>query len=126
MAEDMDLQTFVKTTLIQIISGVKDAGEEITKCGISAVINPRLAHATHSNPKDVEFDVAVTVSASDTGGGKAGLKIASLEIGGGKERRTETQAVSRIRFAVPIAMPGKAIDQYERTAPRQTHADDGF
>ncbi len=65
----------------------KDAIEDLRPSNGSAVINPVRLHANHSDPKDVEFDVAVTVSNMKESGGKAGLRIAAVEIGGGAGKK---------------------------------------
>jgi len=102
----MDLKTFVSTTLVEIVEGVDLAIKAIATKGTNAKINPVPPHVEHSGTKDVAFDVAVTVTDSSEGGGRAGIKVASvLEIGGQGTKTTTSEAVSRIQFVVPLAVP---------------------
>nr|WP_246391145.1 trypco2 family protein [Limimaricola variabilis] len=52
----------------------------------------------------VEFDVALTVGSTKQGEGKAGIRIASVEIGGGGSKSVTSEAVSRVRFTIPLAL----------------------
>ena len=78
----MELKEFVKTTLVQIEEGVKEAGSMFSVGG-----------------EDIQFDVAVIVTSEDEKGGS--LKIAYiLEAGGGKKTVSSNQVTSRIQFKV--------------------------
>ncbi|MDE3169834.1 MAG: hypothetical protein KGL75_06810 [Acidobacteriota bacterium] len=112
MPETMDLKTFVETTIVQIIAGVESAIADLSKANNNAKINPVVSHALHSPAKDVEFDVAVTVTDSKSGGGGAALRIVGVQIGGQGEAKLESQAISRIKFAVPISVPSTPTEQY--------------
>ena len=110
----MDLEEFVRLSLVQITKGVTDAQNEAMESGAS--VNPRVLHADHSSGSAagrladgriaclVEFDVAVAVSeeSSATGGGK--LKAASFfQVGGNTSKGSTSESVSRLRFTVPVA-----------------------
>jgi hypothetical protein len=124
MSEPMDLKTFVQTTLVQIVEGVEGAISQIARSGKNAKINPFPAHGNHSDAKDVDFDVAVTVTDSKSGSGGAGIRIASFQIGGQGEVTVQSHAVSRIKFAVPVAIPGTATEQWKPLdRPRRTESD---
>ena len=117
----MDLKTFVSTTLQEIVAGISEAKAAIEQIDSSARINPTMrSHNSQrsaiTNEKPVEFDVAVTVSEEAGGGGKAGVKIASLfEVGGEAKSRSASETVSRIKFSVGLAQPGSV----ETSAPPQ-------
>jgi hypothetical protein len=124
MSEPMDLKTFVQTTLVQIVEGVEGAISQIARSGKNAKINPFPAHDNHSDTKDVDFDVAVTVTDSKSGSGGAGIRIASFQIGGQGEVTVQSHAVSRIKFAVPVAIPGTATEQWKPLdKPRRAESD---
>lgn len=107
----MQLDEFIKSTLRQIIHGVRDAQKELAADG--AAVNPtvrsapagRLVHSTGTILQDVEFDIALTVSETDQSG--AGVRVGVAWIGGkvdaGSNR--ERSEVSRIKFVVPVAFP---------------------
>ena len=108
----MDLKTFVSTTLQEIVAGISEAKTAIEAIDPNARINPTVrSHNSSSagvtDPKPVEFDVAVTVSEEIGGGGKAGLKIASfVEISGEGKARSASETISRVKFTVALAQPG--------------------
>ena len=107
----MNLQEFVRTTLVQLMQGVHEAlGETSALAG--AAVNPRGEHEHRSEPRAVEFDVAVTVTDTAEGSGKAKLAVVGIEIGGGGGKDVQNQAVSRIRFSVPVSLPSVEMDQY--------------
>ena len=111
----MQLDEYIKETLVQITKGVKDASDEITKMG--GTVNPAKEHQIaysepfHSNAdaQIIKFDVAIQVkdSSSKEGSGKAKLSVISF---GGKLTNTdETHAVHRVKFDVPLALPCKIL-----------------
>jgi hypothetical protein len=107
MQSDMDLKTFVKTTITQIIEGVDEAIAALPK-NSSARINPALSHANYSKPENVEFDVAITVVDSSQKGGSLGIKVLSAA----GELKSETESASRIKFCVPVSVPCMPSNQY--------------
>ena len=139
----MDLQTFVRETLVEIVAGISEAQKVVTYN--QAKIVPKIAYERDSSKhlpglpvgpsqeiaaaaglmltaqgevaEMIEFDIALTVSeatseSSETeGGGKAGakLQIASLEIGGSRTSKKQSDksgsSVSRIKFRIPVVFP---------------------
>jgi hypothetical protein len=112
----MDLKDFVKETLVQISSGVKDAQEPIRAQG--GYVNPAARVHQTSNPAHfttiedgqavflVDFDVAVSVSEEIEKGATAKLKVASiLDIGAGGKKDSSSSVTNRIGFKVPLALP---------------------
>ncbi|PNE10055.1 MAG: hypothetical protein CR217_16515 [Beijerinckiaceae bacterium] len=107
----MELRDFVKSTLLAIVDGVKEAQNGEAK----KHINPEPTHRSEKFASDyvtteglracpVKFDVAVTVSAETTKEG--GGKISVLSFGGldGKLTGKEGESsVTRIQFQVPVA-----------------------
>ena len=119
MAE-LELKDFVADALKQVISGVKEAQDFANAEG--ALVNPR--GYGQSNPtmrlytrdgataedrtwygQPVDFDVAVTTAERDTAEGGAGVILAVLSVGFKGKEETESGAVSRIRFSVPVFLP---------------------
>lgn len=106
----MDLKEFVKTSLIEILGGVKEAQAAVREEDGS--INP----PHYGQPKGltvpggvelqyVDFDVAVTASeGSELSGG-----ISVVGIGAKGSTAELSSSVSRIKFRVPVGLPvGKA------------------
>jgi len=110
----MDLSDFVKSSLVQIIHGVSAAIKETQSDPSRAVINPALSHSTHSDPKEVIFDVAVTVHEEAGTKGSGGIKVFGAQIGVGGDKNLSNTAVSRISFSVPVAWPSVAKKQYHQ------------
>lgn len=110
--EGMNLQEFVRTTLVQLMKGVQEALDE-TATLAGAAVNPRGTRAQSTEATEVRFDVAVTVTSSTDGSGKAHLAIAGIEIGGGGAKHSHNEAVSRIQFGVPVSLPSAELDLYK-------------
>lgn len=107
----MQLDEFVKNSLVQIAKGVSDAGKKVFELGGS--VNPQDNAIVGGSkvpidvqPSNIDFDVAVIVT--DSGSSEAGgqLKIASLVSFGGKMENAESyQQTSRIKFSIPMRLP---------------------
>jgi hypothetical protein len=122
----MDLEQFVSESLAQIIRGVEAARD--TASGVGATINPpftpydtgAVMGKTDDRPTRVvlavNFDVAVLVGQNIEGKGGVSITvpILSAKVGGGATSSTE--ATSRVKFKVPIALPHDAasLDAYEK------------
>ena len=81
---------------------------------------------TYRRVETIEFDVAVTATSESAGGGKAGLRILSVEAGfDGKHSKTSEQA-SRVKFNIPITLTpsvaeakNKEVSEQRREASKQ-------
>jgi hypothetical protein len=111
----MDLQQFVKETLVQIARGIEDAGTEFQKSNLKSKINP-MPHFTGKAVRElktstIEFDVAVTANEQTTAGGSAGITVAGL-LGAGlkSEQASQNQSISRVKFLVDMLQPSTPID----------------
>ncbi len=110
----MELDEFVNSVLVSILSGVKRAQTDAT---VGAYVvpgadgghqypnNARVAYNARIKSTIVDFDVAVTVESSGVSGGSGGLKIAGIGAGFKGESTTKDARVSRIQFGVPIMLP---------------------
>lgn len=110
----MELKEFIAETLVQIQEGVGDAIKRRSATyGAAGVINPVFGATMNATGADhlqkVEFDIAVTVSDKATGGGKAGLKVFSVELSGEVSKGAEQSSVSRIKFTVPVIPPVQLV-----------------
>ena len=106
----MNVQEFISTTLSQIIHGVDDARHGLPD---GTLIAPK-THVTHSRAvtkgthdqqqtQDVNFDIAITVVESSEKEGSAGIRVASIGIGGSVGAGSSTEIINRVQFTVPVA-----------------------
>ncbi|MCU7850059.1 MAG: hypothetical protein KZQ89_19125 [Candidatus Thiodiazotropha sp. (ex Lucinoma kastoroae)] len=113
----MDLKDFVKETLVQISSGVKDAQDDVRALGgyanPAARVQVRESDSSHlaqigggQNVFMIDFDVAISVIEESEAGAEAKLKVASfLSLGGGGTVGSSSSSTNRISFKVPLALP---------------------
>ncbi|PXW70022.1 hypothetical protein BZA03_110201 [Alteromonas sp. I10] len=122
----MELKDFVKESLVQISKGIEEANAELADS--EAMINPVYVKMHTDNaqaygrtksrdPKHdlqpdsrivqkVDFDVAVVVESGQQGSAEAKLSIASIGIGGGGKTESSNKSESRIKFSIPVVLPG--------------------
>lgn len=110
----MELREFIAETLVQIQEGVQDAISRRSGTPQAAgVINPvfgtDMDAAGPDHIQKVDFDVAVTVTEKANAGGKAGIKVFSIELGGEAGKSAEQSIVSRVKFAVPLISPVQLV-----------------
>ena len=129
----MDLKDFVKETLVQISSGVKEAQDAVRQLGgyanPAARVSPKQTDQSHltqiesgQNVFMIDFDVAVNVSEESEAGAEAKLKVASiLSLGGGGKAGTSSTATNRISFKVPLALP---VDEESKKRMLQSEAEE--
>lgn len=105
----MDLKRFISDTLYQIVAGVQHGEQRIRQLDTNAVVNPTHgAGVAENNPESVAFDVAVTVSREQQGGGETAIRVLGLSLGGEGSINSGSEAVSRIRFKIPMTLPYNA------------------
>jgi hypothetical protein len=104
--EPMDLKTFVREALVEIVQAVQEAQK--ATIGMNALINPsgvkpagRAQTAHGRGVEDVHFDIAVTVEAKTAG--EAGFKV--LGLGLGADLSDSESRASRVKFTVPVCWP---------------------
>lgn len=111
----MNLQEFIKTALSEIVAGVADAQVEAKKHGAGVGSMQVYGHTkeakvitdTNNRPITmVEFDIALSeASAKDTKGG-IGVFLGTVGLGSQGASHGESSSHSRVRFSVPIVLPG--------------------
>jgi len=103
----MELRTFVKTALIDIINGLKDAQNEC----VDAVIVPKqhtgLAYvsAKISPLQVIEFEVSVIAEESKGTEGKLGVVNSLINAGVAGKSEKGTTSASILKFSVPVFLP---------------------
>ena len=105
----MELQEFVKETLLQITIGVKEYG---------AVVNPKqyksTSDATNARVKNeyypvqnINFEVALTSSTGEENKSGIGVLLGSFNIGANKNDESKSVAVTSIKFNIPLVLPAE-------------------
>jgi hypothetical protein len=119
----MDLQQFIRESLVQIAAGIEDASKELVNS--SAVVNPRHVNVSHneavkaygweSDVADklrtvqlIQFDVAVTATEGKENKGGIGISIGNVGLGAARKEDVGSSALSRIQFSVPMVLPTAA------------------
>lgn len=111
----MNLEDFIKTALTEIVAGVAAARTEMQKHGGNAG-----SIASYGDSKGVrtdaegrqiqlvEFDIALAdASSTDTKGG-IGVFLGAVGLGSQGASHGESTTTSRIKFSVPLVLPGDA------------------
>ncbi len=102
----MDLKSFIKETLTQIIEGIDEARAVEGADGIASGRHVKQLNTAPGVMQDasgalytaIDFDVAVTaIDGNEVGGG---LRVAVAGIGA--KKTSESQTVSRVKFTIPM------------------------
>lgn len=115
----MNLDEYVKQTLVQIVKGINDANKELIPNGAfvpSEDVEPwdkentggLQAYDEEDEPhliRNVDFDIAIAVGNEKSKGGKAGLEVVSIQLGRHMESKATSSLVNRIKFSIPLALP---------------------
>ena len=125
MAEGIDLKEYVSETLRAIAEGVRAAqsdpvvGAHIGRAPLNT-LEPFTDDYQGNTVMAVKFDVATTVEARASGGGGVSVRVLSVAgIEGNAKREGGTSAVSRVSFAVPMAIPKPSAQHEEDAASRR-------
>lgn len=89
----MELDEFIKNTLVCIKNGVRNANKEFGE-------SPYFCIYGSTKDGNIYFDIAVTVSEQkgETGGGS--IKIAVVDVGGKISSENHQEQTSRIKFSI--------------------------
>ena len=108
----MNLDEFIKDSLLQVLKGIKDAQDISNEQGSgTGVINPKWGKDKdyHRYISEVGFDIAISATKQADRGGQAGLKVVALDIRGEGKQTSQSSHVSRVSFKVPIALPAVIV-----------------
>ena len=129
----MELETFVKETIIQIVDGIIAAQKEL-KDEREVMVAPPIKASDGSTPIlntdesqcinrawPIDFDVAVTVNEKEGESGGAAISVLGIGFFGAKKNQEDVHStVSRIRFTVPVAWPHQRKFPLEPLPQNQT------
>jgi alpha-D-ribose 1-methylphosphonate 5-triphosphate diphosphatase PhnM len=116
----MELKSFIKATLEQIVEGVAEAKETINAHG--GIVNPSnvsfkkdgaLNRYNQAMPQDVIFNVGLTSTDKEGSSEGIGVFLGSISLGKKNDMGTEQVAVTKVQFTVPLVLPpsGDASEQ---------------
>jgi hypothetical protein len=109
----MNLREFVRDALVEISLGVVEANDALV--AYRDADRPSYILESSGEPAErlVQFDVAVTSTATEGGSGGGGLQVAGiLQLGAKGEASSSEQQVSRIKFSVV-----RNMKLYRKVAP---------
>lgn len=116
----MELQDFIKNTIVQIARGIESAAVELKNS--KALVNPRNVNTAGVKAEyiygyldtkkqfwkvvqKIDFDVAVTAEKTKESKGGMGISVGSINVGTQGRSENVGSTVSRIRFSVPMVLP---------------------
>ncbi|MHB0988833.1 MAG: hypothetical protein ACYC3P_09250 [Bellilinea sp.] len=112
----MDLKVFIQQTLLEIIDGISEAQSHAREK--KAIINAPMSSRTTDSViydsmlsertylvKEVEFDIALTVSDEDKAKGKIGVIAAVLNASVEGENNQINSTITRVKFTIPVLFP---------------------
>ncbi len=101
----MELQEFVKSAILDIIEGVRDAQTANTTDAVINAVSDSRDIGTRQVIK-VDFDVVLTVRQTTSGGGRLEVSAANIidgELEGSVGK--DSSNMSRVRFSLPVRFP---------------------
>jgi hypothetical protein len=99
----MDIQEFVKESLVQIAFGIKGANKTLNEETNSDNKYFMLEASAHAEKRrGIEFDIAVVAKEESGAQGGAKLNIPLMAIGGDVGGKSSSENVSRVKFNVAM------------------------
>nr|WP_315053298.1 trypco2 family protein [uncultured Brevundimonas sp.] len=107
----MELKEFVKKSILETMTAIYEAQLEWKSSVGKGGINPAWegTDQLYKHVQQIEFDVAVTATDTESGKANAGIKVMSLDIGAAGEKGRQNSTISRIKFIVPVVAPVDVI-----------------
>ena len=125
----MDLKEFITETITGIIEATNELQEKWSDDGV--IVNPPVDSKqsnlfkeggtghVYRQIQNVSFDVAVTAATETGGGGKAGLKVFSAEVGVDGTHTRQNEEVSRVQFSIPLTLRASVAESEHRKQRRK-------
>ena len=118
----MELNDFVRETLLSIINGVKEAQE--ASSGTGAIISPSGLRYNTQLLRDqgyteagevtqtIAFDLAVTVKKGKATQGKIGVLSGVLNLASQGQSSRQNDQTNRVQFTIPLLLPPCDPEKY--------------
>ena len=120
----MEIKDFIKEAMLQIVDGVNEVNTALKEKGAyipsKQIMGENVTYKveqdnTNRNIVNVEFDVAIMVSSTDSETMGAKLSVASIfGMNATSEGTKENQTISRIKYTLPLALPDDDIPKHHR------------
>ena len=116
----MDLQEFIRTALVDIAAGVAEARDAVAEHGgeVGAMktygrvdLAGIVTDAKDRPIATVEFDIALAEAKGTDTKGAIGVFLGSVGLGSQGASHKDASSHSRIRFSVPMVLPGAPADK---------------
>lgn len=101
----MDLKSFVKAALNDVMDAVQETIEERKVSGRHGYINPKTHDPDEMEIDTIKFDIAISVINETQGKLGGGLEVVGVKIGADGNHKHESSNVSRIEFTLGVAWP---------------------
>lgn len=92
----MNLKDFIKQALLDVVNGVEEANQEKDRFRLTI----HKHGGTGESGQKVEFDVSLMVTEVAENDINGGIKVALVNLGGGRKESESNQNVHRIKFEV--------------------------
>lgn len=118
----MDLRTFVKTALLDIIGAVQDAQKETDDGTVVPIgINKSYKSIEHgvSELQVIDFEVCVTVEEAKGSEGKLGVMSSLVGAGIAGRSSNESSHSGKLRFRVPVQFPTSGKEPPQPEPPKR-------
>ena len=114
----MELKEFVERALVEIVEGVAAAATVVATKGGAVALREQDDRRCYDQKlgQIVEFDIALTSADSSGTKGGIGVFLGGFTMGGTGEKRSDVSSLTRVKFTVPLLLPGKMMPQRQQGA----------
>jgi len=112
----MELRTFIKTTLLDIVGAIKEAQKEL---GGSIIVPGGVANDFRSTEQGISplqvitFEISVEADESKGKEGKLGVVSSFVSAGVAGKSSTDKRSANVIKFLIPVHLPTSGIVDLE-------------
>jgi len=107
----MELHSFVKETLVQIIRGIVESQkDEIVKQNKASIVPHGVSSSDmKSANREIEFDIVVTTQSGSSTKGGLGIFVGGIGVGAQGKLDAKDLNENRVKFSVPVLFPMQKV-----------------
>ncbi|MDR1459612.1 MAG: hypothetical protein LBI60_05305 [Bacteroidales bacterium] len=128
----MELDEFIKETLVKILKGVKEAQSAAGE--YDAYINPVTGsgatmvkiHDRLCNIQNVEFEIALTGTEGSEGTTGIGVWFGGIGMGAKGKEEAENKSATGVKFSIPVSLPYMDNENSPLKSPQSGIIGDGM